>query len=79
MKRHHTIALSSPPASLRQGIPDRPHSDADGLAHELRLLRQKGPETTLAFYAVVNEGRAIDRWRAYLTDKKSSRQPSANK
>lgn len=79
MKRHHAIALSSPPDSLRQGVPDRPGSDADELPHEQRLRRHKGAETTLAFYAVVNEGRAIDRLRAYLTDKKSSRQPSAYK
>ncbi len=78
MKRNLRAGLSQAPASPRQGVPDRPDSDVERLANGQHLLGHKGLETTLAFYAAINENLAIDRWQTYLADKKS-RQPNGLK
>jgi integrase/lambda repressor-like predicted transcriptional regulator len=45
--------------------------DPDRLPDVQRLLGHKSLETTLEFYAEIDENLALDRWQAYLTDKKS--------
>ncbi|WP_372921961.1 site-specific integrase [Roseovarius sp.] len=52
--------------------------DPDRLPDVQRLLGHMSLETTLAFYAEIDENLALDRWQAYLADKKS-RQPTALK
>ncbi len=71
MKQHHKTTHSSARASIRQRAPDRPDLDAERLAHVQHILGHKAPETTLAFYAEINEGPATDCWQAYLADNKS--------
>jgi len=48
--------------------------DPDRLPDVQRLLGHTSLETTLEFYAEIDENFALDRWQAYLADKKS-RQP----
>lgn len=52
--------------------------DPDRLPDVQRLLGHISLETTLEFYAEIDETFAIDRWQAYLADKKS-RQPNGFK
>lgn len=49
--------------------------DPDRLPDVQRLLGHVSLETTLEFYAEIDETFALDRWQAYLADKKS-RQPN---
>ena len=49
--------------------------DPDRLPDVQRLLGHMSLETTLAFYAEIDETFALERWQAYLADKKS-RQPA---
>ena len=71
MTRYLRTALSPASACIRQGVPDRPDLDAEGLAPVQHFLGHKGAEMTLAFYAEIDENLAINRWEEYLADKKS--------
>ncbi len=52
--------------------------DPDRLPDVQRLLGHTSLETTLTFYAEIDENLALDRWQKYLADKKS-RHPKAFK